>query len=53
MNPYKEGKDAAMHGSKETDNPHKEGTVEHEDWLNGFYFEEVMEKTHKGRHEWQ
>ena len=53
MNAYRSGKDAAFHGGKEEDNPFTEGTWEYEDWLNGFYYEEVMEKTHKGKEEWQ
>ena len=53
MNSYKQGRDTAMSGGKDTDNPHKEGTWDYDSWLDGFYYEEVMEKTHKGRREWQ
>lgn len=53
MNAYRQGLDAALHGCKETDNPYEEGTQNYEEWLNGFYYEEPIEKTHKGGHEWQ
>jgi len=53
MNAYRQGKDAAMHGEREDSNPYDEGTADHEEWLDGFYYLEAMEKTRKGRHEWQ
>jgi len=53
MNAYRQGKEAALSGAKESDCPHKEGTRDYEEWIGGFYYEEVMEKTHKGRKEWQ
>jgi len=53
MNAYREGKDACFHGDKEEDNPYEEGTEASEHWLEGFFHEEVIEKTHKGRQEWQ
>ena len=53
MNAYNQGKEAALKGDKETDNPHDPKGHAYDDWLEGFYHEEVMEKTHKGRHEWQ
>jgi len=53
MNAYRRGKDAGMHGLHESDNPYEPGTRDYEDWLEGFYYEEVMEKTRRGRVEWQ
>jgi len=53
MNAYREGKDAAMHGVREEDNPYEEGTDDYEQWLEGYYFDEAVEKIHKGKPEWQ
>lgn len=58
MDPFKEGRQAARNGMRESDNPYDRMPVsdrQAEDssrWLEGFDSHEPKQKTHKGKREW-